>query len=121
MGVSVESEPYVSRIDHLRQTGAAIKFLSLEPLVGPLPALDLRGMHWVICGGESGPGARLMSVQWARDIRDQCMQAKIPFFLKQWGTLASNPDPNGPTAKRNGGAAKGGRTLDGRVWDEMPK
>ena len=105
MGVSVENDRYVKRIDCLRATGARIRFLSLEPLLGPLPKLDLAGMDWVIVGGESGPGARRMDPDWVRDIRDQCVRERIPFFFKQWG---------GVWKKRNG------RTLEGRTWDEMP-
>jgi len=105
MGVSVESEKYVERIDHLRESGAAIKFLSLEPLLGPLPDLDLEGIHWVIVGGESGPGARPMDPAWVTEIRDQCVDAGVPFFFKQWG---------GVRKKRTG------RELEGRTWDEMP-
>jgi protein gp37 len=105
MGVSIESQKYTFRIDHLRQTEAHIKFLSLEPLLGPLHNLDLRGINWVIVGGESGPGSRLMEPSWVIDIRDQCMQAKALFFFKQWG---------GVHKKRTG------RKLDGRTWDEMP-
>jgi protein gp37 len=105
MGVSVENGDYLYRIDDLRQTGAHIKFLSLEPLLGPLPELNLRGIGWVIVGGESGPGARPMHPGWVRQIRDQCILAKVPFFFKQWG---------GPVKSRTG------RLLDGRTWDEMP-
>jgi protein gp37 len=105
MGVSVESARYRSRIDRLRATGARLKFLSLEPLLGPLPDLDLAGIHWVIVGGESGPGARPMDPAWVIDLRDQCRRARVPFFFKQWG---------GTNKKR------AGRTLEGRVWDEMP-
>jgi len=105
MGVSVENQDYTFRIDDLRQTDAHIKFLSLEPLLGPLPNLDLDGMHWVIVGGESGPGARPMLKEWVVDIRDQCVRAKVPFFFKQWG---------GVNKKRTG------RQLNGRTWDEMP-
>jgi len=105
MGVSVENADYASRIDDLRQTRAAVKFLSLEPLLGPLPALDLTGIDWVIVGGESGPGARRMDEQWVLDIRDQCTTANVPFFFKQWGG----------TNKK-----KAGRLLQGRTWDEMP-
>ncbi len=105
MGVSVENEQYVHRIDHLRQTDARIRFLSLEPLLGPLPHLALGGIHWVIAGGESGPGARPLQPAWATDIRDQCVQAGVPFFFKQWG---------GVFKKRTG------RILQGRTWDELP-
>lgn len=120
MGVSVENADYVHRIEDLRHCGAHVKFLSLEPLLGPLPSLDLHGIDWAIGGGESGRGARAMDPDWVRDIRDQCQAAGVPFFFKQWGKLANNPDRNDPTAKENGGTAKGGRMLDGRTWDEMP-
>lgn len=105
VGVSVENQDYTFRIDHLRETGAKIKFLSLEPLLGPLHGLNLKGIDWVIVGGESGPGARPMSLSWVVDIRNQCQAAKVPFFFKQWGG----------TNKR-----KTGRELEGRTWDEMP-
>ena len=105
MGVSVENEAYRFRIDHLRQTDSKIKFLSLEPLLGPLPALNLIDIDWVIVGGESGPGARPMSGEWVIDIRQQCLRANVPFFFKQWG---------GTNKKKNG------RLLDGRTWDQMP-
>jgi protein gp37 len=105
MGVSVESKDYASRIDHLRMTGALVKFLSLEPLLGPLPGLDLRGIDWVIVGGESGPRARPMDPAWVGQIRDRCQRANVPFFFKQWG---------GRDKK------KAGRELQGRTWDEMP-
>lgn len=105
MGVSVESEKYLGRIDALRETGAHIKFLSLEPLIGPLPNMNLSGIHWAIVGGESGPGARPMDEAWAVDIREQCHRAKVAFFFKQWG---------GVNKKRTG------RLLEGRTWDEMP-
>lgn len=106
MGVSVEGQKYTSRIEDLRRTGAHVKFLSLEPLLGPLPRLDLRGIDWVIVGGESGPGARPMDPGWVVDIRDQCQSENVPFFFKQWG---------GPRKKRTG------RLLHGRTWDEMPE
>jgi protein gp37 len=105
MGVSVEAAQYQSRIDDLRRTGAAVKFLSLEPLLGPLPELDLAGIDWVIVGGESGPHARSIEEQWVVDIRDQCVSANVPFFFKQWGG----------TNKK-----KAGRLLQGRIWDGMP-
>lgn len=105
MGVSVESDDYAFRIDHLRASQAAVKFLSLEPLLGPLPRLNLNGIDWAIVGGESGPGARPMPETWVVDIRDQCQRAGVPFFFKQWG---------GVNKKR------AGRLLDGRTWDEMP-
>jgi protein gp37 len=105
MGVSVESDEYTFRIDHLRASQAAVKFLSLEPLLGPLPRLNLNGIDWVIVGGESGPGARPMLEPWVVDIRNQCQRDGVPFFFKQWG---------GVNKKR------AGRLLDGRTWDEMP-
>jgi len=105
MGVSVENSDYLFRIDHLRQTDAHIKFVSFEPLLGPIHDLDLEGIDWVIVGGESGPKARPMDPDWVREIRDQCLSAKVPFFFKQWG---------GVIKKRNG------RVLDGRTWDQMP-
>lgn len=85
MGVSVENQEVTARIDSLRKVPAAIRFLSLEPLLGPLPQLQLEGMHWVIVGGESGANARPMLAEWATDIRDQCIEASVPFFFKQWG------------------------------------
>ena len=106
MGVSVESERYYPRIDDLRHTRAKTKFLSLEPLLGPLLDLDLDGIDWVIAGGESGPRARPMDPEWVLDVRDQCGLAEVPFFFKQWG---------GKNKK------KAGRELEGRTWDEMPK
>lgn len=104
-GVTVEHPDYYKRIDLLRDTGAHIKFLSLEPLLAPMPRLNLRGISWVIVGGESGPGARPMAEDWVLDIRDQCLKAGVAFYFKQWG---------GVFKKRNG------RTLEGRTWDEMP-
>lgn len=106
IGVSVENQDYTFRIDHLRATLARVKFLSIEPLLGPLPALDLRGIDWVIVGGESGPGARPMDPGWVREIRDQCVEAAVPFFFKQWGGALKN---------------RTGRILDGRTWDQMPE
>jgi len=105
MGVSVESNSYLHRIDYLRDTHAAIKFLSLEPLLGPLDNIRLDGIDWVIVGGESGPGARQMNSEWVISIRNQCVNAGVPFFFKQWG---------GVWKKRYG------RLLEGRTWDEMP-
>jgi protein gp37 len=105
MGVSVESEKYAFRIDDLRKTGAYVKFLSLEPLLGPLPKLNLRGIDWAIVGGESGPGARPVDPSWVTDLRDQCLKADVPFFFKQWGGVQKR---------------KTGRILEGRTWDQMP-
>jgi len=105
MGVSVENQSYIFRTDHLRKTNSRTKFLSLEPLLGPLPNLDLEGIDWVIVGGESGPGARQIKEEWVVDIRDQCLKAGTPFFFKQWG---------GVNKKRSG------RVLQGRTWDQLP-
>ena len=105
MGVSVENAKYAYRIDELRSAGSSIKFLSLEPLLGPLSDLDLLGIDWVIVGGESGPRARHIDPVWVTDLRDQCERANVPFFFKQWG---------GTNRKRSG------RLLDGRTWDQMP-
>jgi protein gp37 len=82
--------------------------------------MDLSRIHWAIAGGESGPGCRRMEGEWIRDIRVQCMRANVAFFFKQWGHIRNNPDPHDPTAKENGGSAKGGRKLDGFLWDQMP-
>jgi protein gp37 len=105
MGVTCEAQPYQFRIDDLRKVPAAVRFLSLEPLLGPLPALDLREIHWAIVGGESGPGARPMSKEWVEQIQIQCREQQVPFFFKQWG-----------------GANKkaAGRTLNGQLYEEMP-
>lgn len=105
MGVSIENDAFAGRADYLRGIGACVKFLSLEPLLGPVPSLSLHGIHWVIAGGESGAGARPMEACWVRDIRDRCVEARVPFFFKQWG---------GRTASANG------HVLDGREWNEMP-
>lgn len=105
MGVSVENSDYAYRAILLSQTHAKIRFLSCEPLLGAIPNLPLSGIHWVIVGGESGPGARPMAREWATDIRDQCQRAGVPFFFKQWGG----------TRKK-----KTGRLLEGRTWDELP-
>jgi protein gp37 len=105
IGVSVESAAYVGRIDCLRQVPASLRFLSLEPLLGPLPNLTLEGVHWVIVGGESGPRARPIEEDWVLDIQRQCERADVPFFFKQWG---------GVNKKRSG------RLLRGRTWDALP-
>ncbi len=106
MGVSVENNRYINRIEHLLNTKAKIKFLSLEPLLGPLKRLKLKGIDWVIVGGESGPNARTIQLEWVVEIRDQCIAQKVPFFFKQWGGVRKH---------------KTGRLLEGRTWDEMPK
>jgi len=105
MGVSVENKDYTWRIDDLRQTHARTKFLSIEPLLGPIADLNLSGIDWVIVGGESGPGARPIQRNWVVDIRRQCRQAGVAFFFKQWGGVNKK---------------KTGRKLDGRTYDEMP-
>lgn len=128
IGATVEREDFVHRIGTLSQVPARIRFLSIEPLIGPIGPMDLRKIHWVILGGESGPGARPMSPAWAREVRDQCVAQKVPLFFKQWGKAQNNPlwdtrpvhltganwvaeqDPNG----------KGGSKLDGREWKEYP-
>jgi protein gp37 len=105
MGVTVENGAFTSRVEDLRQTSAMTKFLSLEPLLGPLPDLHLDGIDWVIVGGESGPGARPMESSWVVDIRDQCRKAAVPFFFKQWGGVHKK---------------RAGRILEGRTWIAMP-
>jgi protein gp37 len=104
MGVSVESQRYAFRVDQLRRVDASVRFLSIEPLLGPVQ-IDLTGIGWVIVGGESGPGARPVDPSWVRSIRDQCSEQEVPFFFKQWG---------GRTPKANG------RLLDGEIWNEYP-
>ncbi|WP_411330926.1 DUF5131 family protein [Desulfovibrio desulfuricans] len=105
MGVSIENMAYTYRIDNLRNVPAAVRFLSCEPLLSSLGHLDLSGIHWVIVGGESGPGARPMEKAWATEIRDTCQQQGVPFFFKQWGG----------TNKK-----KAGKLLDGALWHEKP-
>jgi protein gp37 len=106
IGVSVENAEYTTRIDDLRRVKAKVRFLSVEPLLGPISKLNLRGIHWVIVGGESGPHARPMASEWVRSIRDQCVAANVPFFFKQWGGVRKHVT---------------GRILDGRTWDQMPE
>jgi protein gp37 len=105
MGVSVENEDYLFRVDHLKQTNANVRFVSFEPLLGPVPSLNLQGVEWVIVGGESGPRARPLEKAQVVDIQRKCREASVPFFFKQWG---------GVNKKRNG------RMIEGRTWDEMP-
>jgi len=105
MGVTVEASDYVYRIEHLRQINARIKFISFEPLLGPINNIDLKDIDWGIVGGESGPRARPICSDWVIDIRDQCSSAGIPFFFKQWGGFNKK---------------KAGRELEGYIWDEMP-
>jgi protein gp37 len=105
LGVTVEEQQYTYRIDHLRKTDAYVKFLSLEPLLGPFSNLDLNGIDWVIVGGESGPRARRINESWVINVRNQCQEQQVPFFFKQWGGVNKK---------------KAGRVLDGRTWDEKP-
>lgn len=104
-GVSLENSDYVWRVERLARVPAAVRFLSIEPFLGPIESLPLHAISWVIVGGESGPGHRPLEASWVRSIRDQCRRARVPFFFKQWG---------GRTPKA------GGRELDGRQWDQMP-
>ena len=105
LGVSVEDAKGATRINHLREAPAGVRFLSVEPLIGPVGPVDLSGVHWVIAGGESGPGARILNIDWARDIRDQCARQGVAFFFKQWGGIRPK---------------SGGRELDGREWNQFP-
>jgi protein gp37 len=106
MGVSVENIDYNNRIDNLRISGAFIKFLSIEPMLGPIQNMDLNGIDWVIVGGESGPRARPIQNEWVVEVRDQCIKSEVPFFFKQWGG----------TNKK-----KAGKLLDGKIWNQMPR
>ena len=105
MGTSVESADYTWRVHELQRVPAKVRFLSVEPLLGPIPQLPVRGIAWVIVGGESGPGARPMDAAWVRQIRDRCIRYSVPFFFKQWGGVQKS---------------RTGRILDGRTWDEFP-
>ena len=105
MGVSIETARYAWRVDRLRTVPAAVRFLSIEPMLEPIDGLDLHGIDWVIVGGESGPGARPLNPDWVRGIRQQCQKSGVPFFFKQWGGVHKK---------------KAGRTLDGLTWDELP-
>jgi len=106
MGVSIENRRFVHRADYLRTVPAAVRFISAEPLLGPLEGLDLDGIHWLIAGGESGPKHRPMRIEWVRELRHRCIDESVAFFFKQWGGRH-------PKA--------GGRELDRRTWDEMPE
>jgi protein gp37 len=106
MGVSIENSDYAFRADLLRTVGAHVKFLSIEPLLGPLSGLSLDGIDWVIVGGESGPGARAMQEEWVIEIKEHCLHAKVPFFFKQWGGFHKK---------------KAGKELQGRTWEQMPR
>lgn len=106
LGVSVEEKSVISRIEHLRQTNASIRFLSVEPLLERIGKINLSGIHWVIVGGESGPNCRPIKLEWVREIRDQCLDSNVPFFFKQWGGIRPK---------------SGGNTLDGRTWFQYPQ
>jgi len=106
MGVSIENADYIYRINNLRKTNAAIKFISFEPLIGPLNKLNLTGINWAIVGGESGYGARPMNEEWVKSIRDDCLKQGVPFFFKQWGGVNKK---------------KTGRLLEGKIWEQIPK
>lgn len=121
MGVSVENARVTERIDFLRETNAHIKFLSLEPLLGPLPNLNLGNIDWAIVGGESGHKARPLEYEWVKDIQRQCGQADVRFFFKQWGKAQFNPNPNDPTIETSHPKhAKGGCHINGKIYREMP-
>ncbi len=105
LGVSIEDYRSRSRVEHLQEAPATVRFLSIEPLIGPVGSVDLSGIHWVIAGGESGPGARSMHIDWLREVRDNCDAQRIPFFFKQWGGVRPK---------------SGGRSLDGREWNQLP-
>ncbi len=105
MGVSVENQKHTSRVDYLRQVPAPVRFLSIEPMLGPIQSIALRGIHWVIVGGESGPGARPLNKEWVVDVYRQCRAANVPFFFKQWGGVRKHV---------------AGRKIFGRTYDEMP-
>lgn len=105
LGVSVEDAKGAARIEHLRAAPASVRFLSVEPLIGPVGKIDLSDIHWVIAGGESGPGARILNIEWARQIRDECERQNVSFFFKQWGGIRPK---------------SGGRDLDGREWNDFP-
>jgi protein gp37 len=106
LGVSVEDAKGSARVVHRREAPAAVRFLSVEPLIGPVGTIDLSGINWVIAGGESGPGARILNIEWAREIRDECSRQKVSFFFKQWGGIRPK---------------SGGRDLDGREWNDFPE
>jgi protein gp37 len=121
MGVSVENEKYTKRIDDLSQTGAKTKFLSIEPLIGPVRTLNLNRIDWVIVGGESGHKARPIRKAWIDFIKAECEKKKVPFFFKQWGKPKFNVNPEDPTIEaEHPQHAKGGCELDGKVYREMP-
>ena len=141
MGVSIESDRYSFRANNLRKVPSAVRFISAEPLLGPLPNLDLKDIDWLIAGGESGAGARPMHPDWVRNLRDRCVAADVAFFFKQWGAWAPNHEkgsipvslegefvdvspvfslPGSPVAMRRLGKGAAGRRIDRRVWSQMP-
>lgn len=128
IGATVERADFAHRIDTLRKVNAVVRFLSIEPLIGPLGPVDLAGIHWAIVGGESGPGARPMQYTWAREAADECIRQKVPLFFKQWGIAENNPlwydAPLGiPPARHvemEDPHGKGGALLDGQLWREFP-
>jgi protein gp37 len=141
MGVSIESDRYAFRANHLREVPAEVRFISAEPLLGPLPSLDLANIDWLIAGGESGAGARPMHPDWVRVLRDRCIESDVAFFFKQWGAWAPNREqgavpvsfegdfvdgtgvlavPGAPVAMRRLGKGAAGRRIDRRVWSQMP-
>jgi protein gp37 len=142
VGVSIESDRYTFRADHLRSVPASVRFISAEPLLGPLPSLSLSGIEWLIAGGESGHHARPVHPEWIRDLRDRCVAARVAFFFKQWGAWTPGDDARCVPVALSGGQAQlgttnessqpfammrrvgkaiAGRRLDGRTWDELPK
>jgi protein gp37 len=121
MGVSVENEKYTFRVEELSKTPAKVKFISVEPLIGPVRTLQLDQINWVIVGGESGHGARTLKKAWVEFIKNQCEERQIPFFFKQWGKPKFNIDPTDPTIKSDHPQhAKGGCQLDGKVYRQLP-
>jgi protein gp37 len=141
MGVSIENSKYAFRANHLRKVPASVRFISAEPLLGPLQGLNLQGIHWLIAGGESGPGARPMHPRWVRDLRDQCVRDQVAFFFKQWGAWAPDSEkgavpvsiegvilrdmprvtvPGAPVQMRRVGKGVAGRRIDNRTWNQMP-
>jgi protein gp37 len=121
MGVSVENEEYTFRIEHLEQTGAKVKFLSIEPLIGPITTLNLKAINWVIVGGESGAKARPVKKEWIERLKLICEHKEVPFFFKQWGKTKFNSDPQDPTIlSDHPNHAKGGCQLNGVIYREMP-
>ena len=121
MGVSVESETFTNRIDDLRKTKAKVKFLSVEPLIGPIKTLNLKKIDWVIVGGESGPKARKLKIEWVNFVKNKCLKSKTPFFFKQWGKKEFNANPLDPTIKSDHvNHAKGGCELEGEIYREFP-